>query len=267
MARIPTDDEIALPPRDPNAGRPELPGEGGGPEGDHALDDAGLDEVDLDGTGEGEQPGAGGAEAEAELALPEQEGLGRQRANDRVRALREQAQREAERANALERELMQQRARQEELARQQNERSEEEQLAALPWEQQVEYRMRRDREVHRQELQRMQFQNVVNQDKLAFDARAAADPQRRRVAQQVEQVYAQAIQSGRYIPREDVYAYVRGRELLEREAQQPKRRVQAPSAQRQTVRAPDSRSNQAVGRRGGNESLQQREARLGDITF
>lgn len=266
--RNPSDEELRLHPDNglPNPEQREGGRAGGGPQEFDAAHDLGLDPIDFDEPGEGEPEEFGEPDTEGdESALQEVDKSGR--GARRVQAVLERERLAQEKANLLERELANLRAQQENYARQQQEASDEERIALLPWEQQVEYKLHRAQEQNRVELQKLQFQNVVNQDRSQYMAQAASDPNRRRLAQTVEQTYFQAIQSGRYIPRDDVYAYLRGKEILEREQSQGRRKVASPSAERQRVRAPNPGSNQAVSRRGGNETLAQREARLSDISF
>lgn len=223
-------------------------------------EDAGTEEPDV-----GDQPQEPDADARQ----------GRRSSGQRLKELRDQARAEAERAANAERELFQLRTQQEAYRNQQQQwdrQREEQSLADLPWEQQVEHKLRKAQEDNDRQLKQIQFQNIVNQDKAEFTAKCAGDPDRRRLAQVVEQTYYQSINAGRYIPRDEVFRWALGKEVEEqRAAQQNKRRSATPQAQAQRVRPPNSRSDNETSRSRGsgraNETLAQREKRLENIRF
>jgi hypothetical protein len=237
---------------------------------------AGEEDIEQDFSGEEdaghEEPDVSDQPSEAD----EPDRQGRRSPGQRLRELRDQARAEADRAANAERELyalrMQQEAQARERQQYQEQQREEQNLENMPFDQQVEWKLRRAEENNKRQYQQMQFQNVVNQDKAEYMAKCAGDPDRRRLAAKVEQTYFQAINTGRYIPRDEVYFWALGKEIEEqRQAQQGKRRVTTPGAQAQRVRAPGPRSDQETSRsRGGgraNETLASRERKLENIRF
>lgn len=243
----------------------ELQGVGPGP-GEEDIeqdqlgeDDAGPEELDVE-----DQPAEAG------------EQVHRRPPGQRLKELRDQAKAESERAANAERELYALRMQQEAQARQQQlqwqQQREEQNLENMPFDQQVEYRLRRAKEENDRQYQQMQFQNIVNQDKAEYMSKASSDANRRRLTDIVERTYLQSIQAGRYIPRDEIYKWARGQEVIEQEtAQQGKRRTATPQAQAQRVRPPNSRGDSEVSRSRGsgraNESLTARERRLENIRF
>lgn len=234
--------------------------EGDGLDDQGDLQDSGPEDLDLEDQPEpAPRPDAGGKS---------------ERARQRITAIQEQARLEQARAVALERELaalreqqaLQQRQFQEQVIR----RREEEEIASLPFEQQVEYRLRKSEQEHQAAMQRMQLQQHIMNDQSAYFAKAAADPDMRRMQQQVDQMFYERLNAGQYLPREAIFTYLYGQEQLSKRAA-TKTRVTTPGVQRQRVAAPNGGRNDvapARSRGGGKaETLEQREARLSSIRF
>jgi len=228
-----------------------------GEQGD--LTDGGAEDLDLE-----DQP-----EAPSE---PNARGKS-ERLNRRWAKLEQQAQLEQARAVALERELAALREQQTMGLRQQQEeqarRQEELEVASLPFEQQIEYRLRKSEQQHQTAMQRMQLQQHIMTDQNTYLAKAAADADMRRMQAQVEATFYERLNSGQFLPREAIFTYLFGQEQLQK--RQGKTRTASPGVQRQRVAAPSGGRNDvapARSRGGGRaETLEQREERLSRVRF
>ena len=199
----------------------------------------------------GDDDGAGEQEADAApYAEQEDGGLKRERSRrdyrDEARAAREQTTR-------LEAELQQLRAQvnQAQQPREPTDQEFENQIAALPQEEQSRYRSYRQEQKFQRALQTNALQTRDYIDRSSFESKAGADPDRKRLAPRVEQVLQNWRSAGLWqANREDAYYWLKG-QLSEqnrgkiadsrRQSEDRNRRQQGYTQGSRSDRAPQSR--------------------------
>jgi hypothetical protein len=190
-----TDDELDTDP----AGQPDA-------EDDDAA--GGADE-NADDDEEPEQEDASGSQEPIAARQPAS------RAGRAVSALRADRRRQAEELAAVRRELAELRqTRQQAPVVQEDPRVEAERLALMSPEERMEYRLDRSLRAHQQQTSAMVFNMQTQQDKAAWDARAAGDKLRSKLAADVEREYQACIARGQYLPRENIYIYLVGQRFI-----------------------------------------------------
>ncbi len=137
------------------------------------------------------------------------------RAGRTVAALRADRRRQGEELAALRREMAELRqSRQSAPVQQEDPRLEQERLAQMSPEERMEYRLDRSLRAHQQQTSAMVFNMQTQQDKSAWDARAAGDKLRSKLAADVEREYQACIARGQYLPRENIYIYLVGQRFI-----------------------------------------------------
>ncbi len=188
------------------------------------------------------------------------------RAGRAVSALRADRRRQAEELAAVRRELAELRqARQQAPVVQEDPRVEAERLALMSPEERMEYRLDRSLRAHQQQTSAMVFNMQTQQDKAAWDARAAGDKLRSKLAADVEREYQACIARGQYLPRENIYIYLVGQRFIANRSKgngESKRRVE-----RERVRPASGRGDVQPERRAarGAGTTSDFERRYGDI--
>lgn len=188
------------------------------------------------------------------------------RRNDRIEALRDQARRAQQERDDLERQLNQ--YRQEHLAREQmlDQRSEEEQLANMTYEQQVEYRLAKAERQQRMFEEQQRFLVSENNDKTSFNEFVAPHPEFRKMVPQVEaELQALRQRTGFNVPRQLVLATLIGLQTMQAQGQVAQQRQQGQrNVQRQRTAPTQGQSD--VPRRSDKREKTPRE-RLEGVTF
>lgn len=232
------------------------------------------DELVLDPSGELEEPEPEPEEpepeeSEPEESEPEEASVPRQpasRAGRTVAALRADRRRQNEELAALRREMAELRqTRQQASVQQEDPRVEQERLALMSPEERMEYRLARSLQAHQQQTSAMVFNMQTAQDKTAWDARAAGDKLRSKLAADVEREYQSCIARGQYLPRENIYIYLVGQRFIANRGKgdgKAARRVE-----RERVRPASGRGDVAQERRAsrGNGTTADFERRHGDM--
>ncbi len=137
------------------------------------------------------------------------------RSGRQISALRESRRRDAEEMAAMRREMAELRqSRQQAPVVQEDPRVEQERLALMSPEERMEYRLDKSLRAHQQQTSAMVFNMQTQQDKVAWDARAAGDKLRSKLAADVEREYQACIARGQYLPRENIYIYLVGQRFI-----------------------------------------------------
>lgn len=211
-----------------------------------------------------------GEEADDEVPATDQEEGGeeevaqprRSRANDTIRELRSRAQTEKERADRIEREVQDIRAQQQR-AQQQPQISQEqeaERLALMTPEERSDYKVNKALEGHRREMAATQFRMEDNADKLAFQAKAAADKVYAKYAQKVEDQRIALLRQGQVIPREELFYWMLGKDALaaRTKAGAKQARTGQENIRRQTTQVANGRADTQTNRRQVSDSPRKR---------
>lgn len=229
------------------------------PEIDEAADDeAPLEGVEGDETQEIDELDAGsdegGGESEGEEVAERQPS----RAEARIRTLRDELERtrtEArEREDRFQRELSE--IRQTQQARSESPEAEAERLALMSSEERSSYKLDRALAKMERDQALASFKMEDQADRMAFQSKAQADKVYAKYAQTVETQRIEFMKQGQVIPREELLAWVVGKEALAargktaaREAARGQRNVQ-----RQTTRPVNGRGDTSGERRGTADS-------------
>jgi hypothetical protein len=176
--------------------------------GDEGPDEGGVDADSGEDESTGEDEGQEDGRSEAEPAEPVRRPS---RAERRVEtALREAREAKAELARLRETQThSQSREQQEREAAQERER-----LANMDPEQRLEYRILKQEQAHRQEMQQLQFTMQDSADKTAFEGLCARNPVAQRLQGEVEDRLAEMRRGGTTAPRETVLRWVIGDRAL-----------------------------------------------------
>ena len=208
-----------------------------------------------------------GREDEGQGGKPNQVGRSPGRANGAVRAARERAQAAEARVAEL---ASQQQALQRQLAELQSTRSqaeEQERLALMSPEERAEYRIQKMQQQMERQSGMLQMQLQETSDRIAFEAKAAANKLYAQHSTEVERIVQTEKAQGRYVSREIALKYLLGEKLLAKQpaAQNRARRdaQRSQAQQRTTVTRPggDVGANRARGQ--GKTAAE----RLKDVTF
>lgn len=197
-------------------------------------------------------------------------GAQQRRDNDGFRSLRERAQR-------AERELQAERAERQRVEREREQRNaaaEEdrflESIAHLtPLEQSREISRRSETRVGNQ-LAMLRFEQQNHSDRAEFKAMARTDPVYQRHADRVEEIHAEHMAKGQFVPREVVLKLVLGEEALARRARAApaqRKRAEAATARETVRRGGGARSDQASERGRGATATARERLEKQDVRF
>lgn len=251
---------------------------------DNDKDVADPSENEFEGVGEAEVPEDETPEEDAEGddhsdadGEDESQGNGEQdtrgRANSRIRSLNSEKKEAKERADKAERELSDLRRQMEEVRQSlhagnavKNAAAEQELLAQMDPVQRVQYEADKKIDAVHSELRKVQLSALDNSDKATFLAKAQNDPVRSRYSDQVEKNLADMRAKGFNAPREDVYAFLLGKSLIEQKTKSngknndraaARARVDATQGRSTSVRsdAPSSRKGKTAEERLSNIAI------------
>lgn len=242
-------------------------------------EDADLGEIEENGDGEGDAPdaedaaddeaqGDGGEEAEvdAEEDGPERN-VGRGRSRDTIRTLRARSQEAERRLKDLDSQLQELRSRPAQqqtdpYAAQRAAEAERELLATYTPEQISQHFYQKGMQQTAQALNALRIEGLDRSDKSAFESRCERSPARAALASEVEKQAQAYLRQGQMANREDIFAYLFGKEAL-RKAEQGQSSRQRGQAQRrvaaQTTRPGSGRGDVA---RGGSRQRSQEDEDL-----
>lgn len=240
------------------------------PDEENETQNAGLDDDEGGDDAEtGQEPEDDQAEEGQVEAQPE-----RSRATRAVQEAKRVAREQGARAQALEAEIAQLRAeravRESAATKQQEESPEQEaqKLALMTVEERVDYKIAKADARNARAIGLANFQSADMADKAAFQSKAASDPRRKRLADEVEQLLLSERRAGRDFTRETVYMFVLGQKVEQGGAARTKAAAAgAQRIQRQQARADSGRSDRAAPRRGEGDpnSLSALEKRLAGV--
>lgn len=167
------------------------------------------------------------------------------RASKAVLKAKEDARRESERAQQLERQLAEISAR-EQYQRQQQQYAEEQQRRQyMTPEELVIDDLRRQVATQAQQIQATQYQTRDMNDRSEFNMFASENPAARKLRSEVEAIYQNELRIGRFTPRQDIYYHLYGKQISS-QASKARSRAQAEGSakvKRQTVKAVSSSSS------------------------
>lgn len=187
------------------------------------------------------------------------------RADTRIRSLAEQKKAvEAELQKARE-EIAAERARREMVERltqqrtqEPDPREEEARLAEMHPDERAAYQLARSHKSLEHKIELMKFENADRADKMAFEAKAAANPVYAKYAKQVEERVMQLYRTGQVLPREVVLTYLVGESVM---ANKGKSKEQAATAKK-NVETQRAAPVAAKGDQGGTQKPNDRQARI-----
>lgn len=243
---------------------------------EHGNDTAGADEVELEhgqqvpGDTEPDQPDDAQAEADEE-EIPEEIDAAEpekplSRGERRFQRLANEIKERDARLARLEQELTEVRTRQAP-AQQQREPTQEE-MALWTTDQILDYRLNKTLQPVLQQQNQLRFQMMDSADKAAYASLAATDARAKRLAQEVETAYADAIKNGQFVERTKILKYLIGDKVLSGAAP-ARERAQAAGQQRikrQTASGSSARGDQPA-QRGKLSPAEERLKRLENVTF
>lgn len=147
--------------------------------------------------------------------------------------------------------------------------AEAERVALLPLDQQVQYWVRKQMEPLQQLTVRQQIDMHDRLDRTNFEGLQTRYPAAKRLAPQVEQALVQYRAQGMNPPREAIFKFLVGQEVLEKQEQalQKQRRTGQRQLAAQTTQPGAIRSGVARPGRQDDNSIEAIERRLGDIVF
>lgn len=227
-------------------------------------DDA-VDEQSDDEAGDGSAKDDAGADDRQAGQATEVKGPSRR--ERRVLQALEKAERAETEARALRERLAVIEAQAQQRQTQADEAREQEQLALMPPEQQMQYLLKKQEQKFGNEILRLRFETADANDKAAFETVCARNSAAAAVRKQVEEVLANERRGGSNPKREVVLRYILGDLALERAARAAGKQTRNGQAKRQaeTVRAPSTSSTVSRETRAPNDSAAARAKRLRDV--
>lgn len=214
---------------------------------DEGSDDA-ADEEGQEGGDQQEDPEEDEGQ-EGQVAKPS-------RASARVRAAVERAKTAETERQKLEREIAELRSQRS--APRESPEAEAQRMALMTTEERLDYKLAKAEALHNQRIQEMAYQHADATDKAEFRAGAAADKHRQKYIDKVETRLAEYRKQGMNVPRERLYTYLVGEDVLKGMKDTGKQRdTGKKNVQRQTVRPSSGRSDQGANRKSG-KSLEER---------